>query len=137
MNFMEVLHRYIEKYRRFYNLDIHLVQEANPALFEFPAEVTSQLIRVIQEALINVRKHARVNTAVIRLSQENGQLCIRIEDQGQGFDLSCLQEKTASFGLQIMRERVQSVGSSLELETAPGQGTRVTLRYSPKDPQQG
>jgi PAS domain S-box-containing protein len=129
MDFMEVLNRYIDKYRRFYKLDIQLVQEADQALFEFPAEVTSQLVRTIQEALINIRKHARVNTAIIRLSQENGQLCISIEDQGQGFDLSRLKEKTSSFGLQIMRERVESVGGSLEIDTAPGQSTRIILHY--------
>jgi two-component system nitrate/nitrite sensor histidine kinase NarX len=129
MSFMEVLGRYIDKYRRFYNLNIQLIQEADPTLFEFPPEVTSQLIRTIQEALINIRKHAQVNTAIIRLGQENEQLWIRIEDKGQGFDLDKVKEKTSSFGLQMMRERVESVGGSLEVDTIPGQGTRITLRY--------
>lgn len=129
MGFMEVLNRYIDKYRRFYSLDIQLVQEVDPALFHFPPEATSQLIRTIQEALINIRKHARVDRAIIRLSQENGQICIRVEDQGQGFDLNAAKEKTASFGLQIMRERVESIGGSLEVETAPSQGTQIIVRY--------
>lgn len=129
LSFMEVLERYIAKYRRFYNLDIQLIQEADPALFEFPPEVTSQLIRTIQEALINVRKHAQAKMATIRLGQEQGQVRISIEDEGQGFDLNQIKEKTASFGLQIMHERVESVGGSLEVETAPGHGTRIILRY--------
>ncbi len=129
MDFMEVLERYIDKYRRFYKLEIQVVKEADPALFEFSAEVTSQLVRTIQEALINVRKHAHVNSAVIRLGQENGEVLISIEDQGRGFDLEKTKEKTSSFGLQIMRERVESVGGSLEVQTAPGQGTRISLRY--------
>jgi signal transduction histidine kinase len=126
LSFMELLDRYIEKYQRFYNLDIQLVREADPALFEFSAEVTSQLIRTIQEALINIRKHALVNAATIRLGQENGDIRISIEDQGQGFDSAGNQAKSSSFGLQIMRERVESVGGRLEIDTAPGQGTRVT-----------
>jgi signal transduction histidine kinase len=129
MGFMEVLDRYIEKYRRFYNLDIQRIQEADPTLFQFPAEVTPQLIRTIQEALINIRKHARVTTAIIRLGQEAEHLRLTIEDQGWGFDPNKIKEKTASFGLQIMRERVESVGGSLEVDTAPGRGTRIILRY--------
>jgi PAS domain S-box-containing protein len=129
LGFMELLDRYIDKYRRFYNLDIQLAQEADPALFDFPAEVTSQLVRTIQEALINIRKHAQVNTAIIRLGQAQGQLSISIEDQGQGFDPAKAAEKTSSFGLQIMRERVESVGGSLTVETSPGQGTRIILSY--------
>ncbi|MCL4297008.1 MAG: hypothetical protein KJ077_14820 [Anaerolineae bacterium] len=130
MSFMEVLDRYITKYRRFYNLDIALIQEADPALFEFPPEVITQLIRTIQEALINVRKHTQVSRATIRLGQEAGYIWIIIEDEGQGFDLEQAKEKTSSFGLQIMRERVESVGGSLEVNTAPGQGTRIILRYA-------
>ncbi|MBE7549597.1 MAG: PAS domain S-box protein [Anaerolineales bacterium] len=129
MDFMEVVDRYIDKYRRFYKLEIQVVKEADPALFEFSAEVTSQLVRTIQEALINVRKHAHVNSAIIRLGQENGEVLISIEDQGQGFDPEKTKEKTSSFGLQIMRERVESIGGSLEIHTAPGQGTRISLRY--------
>jgi signal transduction histidine kinase len=108
-------------------LDIHLLQEAEPGLFQFSPKVTAQLVRTIQEALINIRKHARVNTATIRLSQANGALRITIEDTGQGFDPT--QGKSSSFGLQIMRERVESVGGRLEIDTALGRGTRVVLHY--------
>jgi PAS domain S-box-containing protein len=128
MSFMELLNRYLDKYRRFYNLDIRLVQDADPALFEFSGETTSQLVRTIQEALINIRKHARVNKATVRLGRENSHLQITIEDQGQGFQLEGVKAKPSSFGLQIMRERVESVGGSLEIESAPGRGTRVVLK---------
>lgn len=129
LSFMEVLDRYIDKYNRFYHLNIQLIQEADPALFDFPPEVTSQLIRTIQEALINIRKHAQVRTVTLRLGQEADTLRINIEDQGQGFDLDKIKEKPSSFGLQMMRERVESVGGSMEIKTAPGQGTRVTVYY--------
>ncbi|MCK6627044.1 MAG: GAF domain-containing protein [Anaerolineae bacterium] len=129
LGFMEVLNRYVDKYRRFYNLDIQLIHEVDPSVLDFTPETTSQLVRTIQEALINIRKHAQVNQAVIRLGEENGQLRISIEDEGRGFDPAKIKEKTASFGLQIMRERVESVGGTWEINTVPGQGTQVILRY--------
>jgi two-component system sensor histidine kinase DegS len=73
---------------------------AGQALFDLSPEVTSQLSRTIQEALINIRKHAQVNTAITRLGQEDGHLSISIEDQGRSFDLDAVKEKTSSFGLR-------------------------------------
>jgi two-component system sensor histidine kinase DegS len=129
LSFLELLGRYIDKYRRFYNLEIQLLQEAEPELFDFPGEMTSQVVRTIQEALINVRKHAQVSAAIIRLSREGPYLRISVEDEGQGFDLAKIKDKAGSFGLLIMRERVESAGGSLEVDSAPGRGTRVTLRF--------
>jgi signal transduction histidine kinase len=131
ISFLEMLDRYIDKYKRFYNLDIQLIQEADLALFEFPQEVSPQIMRTVQEALINVRKHARINQATIRLSETNNHLYITVEDKGQGFDLAAIKGAgTSSFGLQIMQERVRRVGGALEIKTAPGQGTQIILRYA-------
>jgi signal transduction histidine kinase len=105
------------------------VQEADPALFQFSPEMTQQVVRAVQEALINVRKHARVDTAIIRLAQEPGHLRISIEDQGQGFEPATLSEKPHSFGLQMMHERIESVGGNLEIDSAPNRGTSVILRF--------
>jgi signal transduction histidine kinase len=129
LSFLELLDKYIDKYRNFYNLDVQLILEADETLLEFPTEVGPQLIRTIQEALINVRKHARVNQATIRFSRYENEMRISVEDQGQGFDPIRLSTATSSFGLQIMRERVESVGGSLEIDSAPGQGTRIILHY--------
>jgi signal transduction histidine kinase len=62
--------------------DIQLQMETDEVRFEFPVEIGSPLIRIIQEALINVRKHAKINQVVIRLGQEGDRLFIRVEDQG-------------------------------------------------------
>lgn len=133
LSFMELLERYVDKYRRFYNLDIQLLQEAEPALFQFSPEVTAQLIRTIQEALINIRKHAGVNTATLRLGRANGALMISIEDAGRGFDPDQGQGQDVGFGLQIMRERVESVGGRLAIDSAPGRGARIVLIYGSRD----
>lgn len=127
INFLETLRQYIDKYRRFYKLDIELVLEDDESHFEFPADAAISLIRTIQEALINVRKHAQVNKALLHLGYQAGQVRIKIKDEGQGFDLTT--EKEASFGLKIMRERMESIGGRLEIGSTPGKGTEVILLY--------
>jgi signal transduction histidine kinase len=80
-----------------------------------------------------VRKHANVNQATIRLEREANHICIRIEDEGQGFDAACYKkENTSSFGMQIMQERIEKIGGRLDIESNPDQGTRVTLYYRVK-----
>lgn len=130
VNFLATLRQYIDKYKRFYQLEIQLLIEADEAVFDLPSESSVALIRTIQEALMNVRKHASVNQALLRLEQEADHLRISIEDQGRGFDLArTLANNVVSYGLQIMQERIESAGGRLEISTAPGQGTRVSLSY--------
>jgi PAS domain S-box-containing protein len=128
LGFLELLDKYTDKYRRFYKLNIQIVKEEDESFFEFPPAVSPQIIRIIQEALINVRKHAKVDTAMIRLSHEADQIRISIEDEGQGFDPGMPHKKKASFGLQIMRERAESIGGELEIKTLLGQGSQVIIR---------
>ncbi|HRV94061.1 MAG TPA: GAF domain-containing protein, partial [Anaerolineae bacterium] len=130
-HFLETLQEYVAKYKRFYDLDVQLIQTGDASRFKFPDEVGIQLIRTIQEALINIRKHAQVDEAVIFLSHIDNHIQIRIEDQGRGFDVNPSPTQSASsFGLQIMQERIEKVGGRLEIESEPGEGTRITLHYS-------
>lgn len=130
VRFLETLRQYLDKYQRFYRLDIDLVFEADETYFDFPSEVSIALIRTIQEALMNVRKHARVDRALIRLGQRADGWQINIEDGGRGFVLNGLGSKdSTSYGLKIMQERIEGVGGHLEIVSAPGQGTRINLFY--------
>ncbi|MCK6628350.1 MAG: PAS domain S-box protein [Anaerolineae bacterium] len=131
VNFLETLRQYLDKYKRFYHLEVELVFETDETHFNFPSEISIAFIRVIQEALMNVRKHAQVNHAVIRLGQKARNLYIRVEDQGRGFETR-LAGRSTSYGVNIMRERIEAVGGRLQIESVPGQGTRVTLLYPTK-----
>jgi nitrate/nitrite-specific signal transduction histidine kinase len=104
--------------------EIHVPEGVLPRLAP-AAEI--QLIRVVQEALTNVRKHAVAARAVVRFEcAEDESTIVSVEDDGRGFDLAGAEKRAgAHFGLQTMRERTESVGGSLEIETAPGRGTRV------------
>jgi two-component system nitrate/nitrite sensor histidine kinase NarX len=87
----------------------------------------AQLVRIIQEALTNVRKHAKASRAWVRLRRQNCSMKVIIEDDGRGWDPAAVPaQKSQHVGLEIMRERAESIGGTLEIETAPGKGTRVT-----------
>lgn len=85
-----------------------------------------QLVCILQEALTNVRKHAKaqnVNVFVTKQGVEEAETVrLVVQDDGVGF-VGVVQK--SSFGLQIMRERAQSVGGRLEVHSIPGQGTEV------------
>jgi nitrate/nitrite-specific signal transduction histidine kinase len=100
------------------------VGEGQPVHLSPASEV--QLVRIVQEALANVRKHAAARRAWVRLHRQDPWIHVTIEDDGRGFDLSILTSgKHRAFGLQTMRERAEAVGGSLEIDTGPGRGTRI------------
>ncbi len=87
-----------------------------------------QLFRFIQEALTNIRKHARAREATVTLTS-NGpdQLRVVIADDGQGFTPGSQRNgKARPLGLTSMRERVEALGGTFHMNSQPGSGTQVT-----------
>jgi two-component system sensor histidine kinase DegS len=85
----------------------------------------ASVLRITQEALQNVRKHAAATE--VRISVDDNQLVIA--DNGRGFDVMRLATGvTRNFGLQFMRERAELMGSELHVESRQGEGTRILLR---------
>ena len=122
------LRMYLAEYRLHSGLDARLVVD-NERLAELPAEVAAELLRVIQEALTNVRKHARASRVWVCLEREDDGSLIRIEDDGVGFDWAqAAAPGRRRFGLHVMRERAESVGATLTIDSQPGCGTRVLIR---------
>ena len=84
------------------------------------------IYRITQEALANVRKHARASRAVVTLTQEQGGCLVQIRDDGQGFDpAESAGQASKHFGLTVMRERAETVGGWIRVESLPGEGTVV------------
>ncbi|MGH3090073.1 MAG: sensor histidine kinase, partial [Rubrobacteraceae bacterium] len=94
-----------------------------------PAAVEATALRVAQEALANVGRHAKASRAALTLSYMPDSLVLDARDDGVGFDASKLDGTPAKdgsgFGLRSMRERVEKVGGKLSIESEPGEG--VTL----------
>jgi PAS domain S-box-containing protein len=84
----------------------------------------TEVLRVIQEALTNARRHSGARSVRVMLRPEQDSLLIEISDDGRGFE----PETTPGVGLKSMRERAAALGSKLEVTSGVGQGTRVSLR---------
>lgn len=88
-------------------------------------DVQVQALHVVQEALSNVRKHARAQRVWLRV-QQAPEWRFEVRDDGRGFDAHAVPGE-AQVGLRIARERAQRVGGRVDVESTPGEGTRVTL----------
>jgi two-component system, NarL family, sensor histidine kinase DegS len=85
----------------------------------------ASVLRIVQEALQNVRKHAAASRISIGLEGDT----LVIADNGRGFDLMRVASGASrNFGLQFMRERAELMGAHLRIESRQGEGTRILLR---------
>jgi two-component system sensor histidine kinase DegS len=85
-------------------------------------------LRVVQEALQNVRKHAAATNVVVCSVGEDGQWILEVRDDGRGFDTAAVAARgRRNFGLQFMRERAELVGAQFEVRSRPDAGTIVRL----------
>jgi len=88
-----------------------------------------QVLRILQESLANVRKHAGGTCRVsVRLEAAAGQFQMTIVDDGQGFDPALAEPGGKHFGLQVMSKRAERIGGQLVVRSAPGRGTQVEVR---------
>ncbi|MEW5960211.1 MAG: DUF3365 domain-containing protein [Chloroflexota bacterium] len=89
--------------------------------------VETEVVRILQEALTNVRKHAQARQVKVDLQVKGAQVELMVEDDGVGFDYAASRQ-AGHFGLRIMRERVERLGGAFQIDTLPGQGTRLTAQ---------
>ena len=92
-----------------------------------PPEIHAQLIRIVQEALSNVRKHAQTSQVWISCFQQSSDLTLEIRDNGQGFTPGEIPDPYR-YGLRGMQERAELIGADFQVISRPGQGTTVRLR---------
>jgi signal transduction histidine kinase len=87
-----------------------------------------QLLRIIQEALANVRKHAKARAVAIQFSRDGGWVEVSVADDGQGFEPEQAGHQGYRFGLQMMKERAESLGGTLAVLSRLREGTRILVR---------
>jgi PAS domain S-box-containing protein len=99
----------------------------------FIPEVETVAYRIVQEALTNVARHARVNETAVQITTKQNNLIIQIEDKGIGFDLVTVRADGSAAGLHGMEERLTLLGGKLTIKSSPGTGTRLTAKIPLED----
>ncbi|MDP9352110.1 MAG: ATP-binding protein, partial [Chloroflexota bacterium] len=115
------LRQHCERFSRETGVEVRF--DAEPGL-TFPAAAEVAIFRVVQEALVNVQKHARALRVEIQLRRCGEWLALELRDDGVGFAL----DGHAGTGIGSMRERVEMLGGTLCLTSHPGEGTELTMR---------
>jgi NarL family two-component system sensor histidine kinase YdfH len=98
--------------------------ELGNVLPEVSADTGQEILRVVQESLSNIARHARASQVVLRFGRDASEFRLEIEDDGIGFDQV---ENAAGFGLSGMRERAKRIGGTLRVVSRIGEGTKIDL----------
>ncbi|MBP0030432.1 sensor histidine kinase [Roseofilum sp. Guam] len=83
---------------------------------------STALYRVVQEALTNVARHSEATRVQVYLMEASGMVCLRLQDNGQGFERNL---NSTGFGLRGMQDRIQAIGGRFEIKSASGKGCQV------------
>jgi signal transduction histidine kinase len=127
------IREYLQRLPRLEGGEIELRVEDDVEDVALAPSTEIQLVRIVQEALSNVRKHAGASHVQVVVEADEGAVDVQIVDDGQGFD-PLLFDRTGwpRLGLQTMRERAQAIGGTFEVTSAPGEGTRVAVHVPAK-----
>ena len=113
-------------------LGVPVYVELEEGLDQLPETVEVVALRVIQEALQNVRKHAQPTSIRVRMARESASWVVEVRDDGKGFDADDPPVNgRRSFGLQFMRERAELIGARFEVRSSPNLGTAVRMTIPP------
>jgi signal transduction histidine kinase len=128
LSLLDELRRYTVEFQKRTGISVDL--KVDGLKKEIPVGVKKNLYRIAQEALTNVRRHAKASEVKMLLHCTPDQLEMSVQDNGRGFVLQEALERAhleKRFGLLGMQERAYLMGGSLETETAPGRGTTLKV----------
>ncbi len=125
-DFLPTVRDYLQGWGQEHGLETSLSAPDDLPATMFTPAVEEQALRILQEGLANVRKHAGAHQVQVVLRFVGDYAQMMVMDDGGGFDTSQHPgETTQQFGLSIMQERAESVGGTLEIDSRPGQGTHL------------
>jgi signal transduction histidine kinase len=120
----------VERFERETGISARFVTDVTK--LEMPDKVCRELLRIVQEGLVNIRKHSKARHALVRLSANATQWSLTMEDDGKGFAFSgrLAQDELDQMGKgpMIIKERVRLIAGTLTIESNPGQGTRLEVK---------
>ena len=133
-SFTHALDAYLDKYQSHYGIRTQLAISDGIGDGAFEPVAGVHLLRVIQEALSNSRKHGSAANVNVSIGMNRTQALVTVSDDGAGFDSNEIGTVgKGHFGLAFMRERMQQIGGSMDIESRPGAGTMLTLHVPISD----
>jgi signal transduction histidine kinase len=124
-----VLHDTVERFQRETGISARFVTDIEE--LDMPQRVCKELLRIVQEGLVNVRKHSGARHALVRLGCSRDRWNLTLEDDGKGFPFAGRynheQMEEIGKGPMIIKERVRLIAGELTVESSPGQGTRLEI----------
>jgi two-component system, NarL family, sensor histidine kinase UhpB len=117
----ELIHHWHDR-----NRGIMVVNAISNHLSQHDESVSVTVYRILQECLTNISKHAAATRVTIEVTEGEQGLYLLVEDDGRGFDTSV---QSRGYGLAGMQERVEGLMGSMKISSAPGQGTRIEVRF--------
>jgi signal transduction histidine kinase len=128
--FLSIVTDTVERFERETGISARFVTDIEK--LEMPGKVCREMLRIVQEGLVNVRKHSKARHALVRLSSNDSQWSLTLEDDGKGFPFSgrLTQDEleTMGKGPMIIKERVRLIAGALTVESNPGLGTRLEVK---------
>jgi signal transduction histidine kinase len=128
--FMSIVTDAVERFERETGISARFVSDIEK--LDMPDKVCRELLRIVQEGLVNVRKHSSARHALVRLGSSASQWNLTLEDDGKGFPFSgrVTQDELDQMGKgpMIIKERVRLIAGTLTVESSPGTGTRLEIK---------
>ena len=129
---LDVLAVRVDRFRRDTGISARFVSDLEEV--SLPRDTCQEIVRIVQEALVNVRKHSEARHAVVRFERKNGQWKLTIDDDGRGFPFSgrrSLSDLDQSYeGPEIVKERVHAIGGDLFIDSMPGRGSHLEITFA-------
>lgn len=124
----ELIDSYASEFAESAHVEVAVDWQVSDDEVDLPPAGEVQLLRIVQEALANVRRHAGASRVDLSAVVGGGRFTLSVRDDGRGFDVSARSgDGRPRFGLQTMRERAVAIGGELAVTSAPGVGTTVTV----------
>ena len=119
----------VERFRHDTGIEARLI--CNVDQIDLPERTAQEVARIVQEALVNVRKHAGARHVVVRLGRDDERWSLSIDDDGRGFAFagrfSQADLDRQRRGPVVIKERVRAINGELSVESEPGQGARLSI----------
>jgi signal transduction histidine kinase len=132
--FLDFIAQLVERFRRDTGVSVNFVSELQEVTL--PATTCRELARIVQESLVNIRKHSAARSALVRFGAQGGLWKLVVDDDGHGFafagrfTLTELDELRR--GPTVIKERVRAIGGDMVIESTPGHGSRLEITIPQK-----